>query len=139
MIAAAVAMALVAPLAVTSERGWFHIPGAEDFRVQSIARTDREQDWPFSVDRGFLLCAWVMGERVVYFSTEPDEDEDESPRLIVVSSNPFDIMLASMMGRDLIAPYDDMEQLVARFAPFQRIGQRLCDQPRGSEIGQGEL
>lgn len=138
MTGAVAAMAIAAPLAVSSEQGWFHIPGADDFRVQSIARTDNETDWPFAVDEGYLLCAWVLGQRVVYFSTEP-EDEDAEPRLIVVSSDPFDIMFAGIMDRALLAPYDDMKQLVERFAPFQRLGQKLCDQPRGSQIGPGEL
>lgn len=140
MIAMAAAMAVSAPLAVTSERGWFHIPGADDFRMQTISRADNELDWPFAVDEGYLLCAWVLGERVVYFGARPEDDDDERlARVIVVSGNPLDIMLSGVMDRDLIAPYVDIAQLVTRFAPFETMGRRLCDQPRGSQVGPGEL
>lgn len=124
-----------------NERGLFHFPTSEDaFRVQRIDRTDRERDWPFSVDSGYLMCVWLMGERTVYFVDRlRDDEEHELPRVVVVSTNPLDLVFVNMGAKDLFAPVDSIEQLIVRVAAFASLGRRLCDQPRGSDIGPGEL
>lgn len=144
MLAPALASLLtVAPLAAASadERSLFHIPGVEDFRIQHIARSDRERDWPFAVDAGYLMCVWIVGERTVYFAEVPDEDadDDEYPRTVIVSTNPFDLAFGNMGARDLVIETQGLAQLIPLMAPFERLGKTLCDQPRGSEIGPGEL
>lgn len=138
----AMAAALGLTLAAADERSFFFIPGVEDFRMQAIARTEREREWPFSVESGYLLCAWVMGQKVVYFVEElpqDQRDDDVDPRIIPVAADPLALIVGSIGSRDLLAPYDSLEQLIRRIAPFERTGLRLCDQPRGSEIGPGEL
>lgn len=126
-----------------SERGPFHFPMSEDaFRIQRIDRTDREKDWPFSVDSGYLICVWLMGERTVYFAErlrEEEDDEGETPRTVVVSTNPFDLALVNIGANGLFVPFDGFEKMIARLGPFVSLGRRLCDQPRGSDIGPGEL
>ena len=136
----AAALAVAAPMMLADEKSFFHIPGVEDFRIQAISRTGNEEEWPFGVGEGFLLCAYVLGDRVVYFATRPEGNDDGiMPRVIVISTNPFDLLMSSLMARDLIASYESIEQLIVRMAPFETLGRRLCDQPRGSEIGPGEL
>mgnify|MGYP007011837944 FL=1 len=124
-----------------NERGPFHFPTSEDaFRIQRIDRTDREKDWPFSVDSGYLMCVWLMGERTVYFADRlSDEDEGETPRVVVVSTNPLDLALVNIGSNGLFVPFDGFENMIARLGPFVGLGRRLCDQPRGSDIGPGEL
>lgn len=142
MAALATAAAVGLSLVMAGERGMFFVPGADDFRKQTVARTDRERDWPFSVDSGYLLCAWVMGERAVYFlEALPDDeaDDDVEPRAVAVSADPLAIVIGSIGNRDLLAPFETIEQLVLRMAPFERIGRRLCDQPPGTDLGPGEL
>ncbi len=126
---------------LVSERGPFHFPMSEDdFRIQRIDRTDREKNWPFSVDSGYLMCVWLMGERVVYFADRSEEeDEHEKPRVVVVSTNPLDLALANIGENGLFVPFDGFESMIARLGPFVSLGRRLCDQPRGSDIGPGEL
>ena len=123
------------------ERGLFHVPTSADaFRIQRIDRTGREKDWPFSVDSGYLMCVWLMGERTVYFAERlGDEDGDETPRAVVVSTNPLDLALANIGANGLFVPFDGFEAMIVRLAPFVGLGRRLCDQPRGSDIGPGEL
>lgn len=142
-LAAAASLLLAAPLAAApvNERSLFHIPGVEDFRIQRIFRSDREREWPFSVESGYLMCAWVFGQRAVFFSEEPAEDarDDEYPRTITVSTDPFDLAFGNLGSRDLMAETEGLEKLIPLMAPFERLGRSLCDQPRGAEIGPGEL
>lgn len=139
---------LLAPEAKTrlvDERGLFHVPKSGDaFRIQRIDRTDREKDWPFSVDSGYLVCVWLMGGRTVYFAdrlddADEDGDGDETPRVVLLSTNPFDLALVNIGSNGLFVPFDGFEAMIARLGPFVGLGRRLCDQPRGSDIGPGEL
>ena len=61
------ALAIAAPLVLAGERSFFHVPQAAEVRVQRIARTDNEHDWPFSVDEGNLTCVWSVGQKLVFF------------------------------------------------------------------------
>lgn len=143
MAVLATALAVAAPLVLAGEQGMFHFPEGDDFRMQAIARTDREEGWPFSVPSGYLFCAWLMAEKVVYFVEEPDDPEDyeswEEARMVHLSRDPVSLAFVNIGNSDLFAPFDGIEQLLVRVAPFVRLGERLCDQPRGTEIGPGEL
>jgi len=141
------AMTLAAGLATTpvaepGERNIFRIPREDDVRVQKIARTPGETGWPFTVDEGLLMCLFVAGRPTVYFAVvEPHDEWHEEPpvRLVMVSSDPFDATLANMAVNDLIVETDGPAGRMALFAPFEALGRRLCDQPRGTEMGPGEL
>lgn len=126
-----------------NERGLFHFPMSGDaYRIQRIDRTGGEKDWPFSVDSGYLICVWLMGERTVYFADRldgGDDHEEETPRVVVVSTNPLDLALVNIGSNGLFVPFDGFEAMIARLGPFVSLGRRLCDQPRGSDIGPGEL
>ena len=146
MLALATAMAATAPLLLASdERNLFHIPGPEDVRFQMISRTGNEKDWPFTVDDGTLACVWSGGQKIVQFiETVPDDlDEHEAegyaPDIVFVSSNPFEVTVLNIGSRHLIVQVDTVEDLIKRMAPFEQLGRRLCDQPRGTDIGPGEL
>ena len=126
-----------------NERGLFHFPMSGDaYRIQRIDRTDREKDWPFSVDSGYLICVWLMGERTVYFADRLDAEDDHgdgTPRVVVVSTNPLDLALVNIGSNGLFVPFDGFEAMIVRLGPFVSLGKRLCHQPRGSDIGPGEL
>lgn len=129
---------LAMSVTLASERDFFHIPDQYEFRLQQIARTDRETAWAFSVERGYLLCVWGMGQRLTYFSTERDED-DTPVRLLVLTSNPFDLVFANLATADLFVPTGSIEERIRLVGPFTDMAQRLCDQPAGSQVRGGEL
>lgn len=136
----AATFAVAAPLMLVDEKSFFHIPGVEDFRVQRVARTDNEREWPFTVGEGYLTCAYLLGQPTVYFTEKPAKDADpRDVRVVVVSTDPLDLMLARFAGQGLIGSMDSMETLIRLVAPFKSMGDRLCDQPRGTQIGPGEL
>lgn len=130
---------LLAPLPA-GEKDFFHIPGADDFRMQVIERVN-DRDWPFSVDTGYLMCIYILGQRTVYFSEILDEDEKDEgePRTVVVSVDPLDLAFVNIGASSLFAPHSGLAELIPRVAPYVRLGQRLCEQPRGSVIRRGEL
>lgn len=132
----------VTPVAEPGERNLFRIPREEDVRVQKLMRADRETNWPFTVDEGLLMCLYVAGRPTVYFAVVDDHDVwHEAPpvRVVIVSSDPFDATLGNMAVNDLIVETDGPAGRMALFAPFEALGKRLCDQPRGTELGPGEL
>ncbi len=136
----AMTMALVASaMPASDERSLFHLPSPEEVRMQPVARTDNERDWPFVPDEGLLTCVWSGGRKVVMFAAKPETETDEKPDLVFVSTNPFDATLLNIGSRHLIAKTDSVEDLIRRFAPFEQLGQRLCNQPKGARIGHGEL
>lgn len=140
MSSLATVLAVMTPLLMANERSLFHFPTTEDaFRLQKIVRSDHEQEWPFAVATGYLACVWLMGDRTVYFTEEPTADVSGDPRTVIVSTNPFDLAFVNLGANDLFAPFDGLQQLVVRLGPFVSLGRRLCDQPRGTEIGPGEL
>ena len=49
------------------------------------------------------------------------------PRMVVVSANPL-ALLASFEDRALYLPFDTLETLVGRLAPFEEMGLALCDE-----------
>jgi len=124
---------------VSDERGFFHLPGVDDFRMQTIERSDNETGWPFTAASGQLLCAYVTGRPTVYFVETLPEGAEVDPRVVVVSTDPLNLAMVNAGKIDMFAPHKDLAELIRLVAPFESLGQRLCDQPRGSDIGRGEL
>jgi hypothetical protein len=136
----AATLAVAAPLVLADEKSFLHFPGVDDFRVQKVQRADREDEWPFTVDEGYLTCAYLLGKPTVYFTDNPGEGGAiEDMRVVVVSTDPMDLMLARFVGQGLIGSFASMETLIKLMAPLKTVGNRLCDQPRGTIIGPGEL
>ncbi|PZO73529.1 MAG: hypothetical protein DI629_19845 [Mesorhizobium amorphae] len=121
---------------VSDERSFFHIPGQGDFRSQKIARADNEQDWPFTVDEGLLMCAYILGQPTVYFA---DVASADSPRLLAISTDPMQLSFGNLGFSELLKDRGDLATLIPRIAPFAQAGSRLCLQPRGTDVGPGEL
>ncbi|WP_018429404.1 MULTISPECIES: hypothetical protein [Hyphomicrobiales] len=142
MLAATIA-AVAAPLVLANEKGMLHVPDVSEVRLQTISRSDNETEWPFSVASGLLACVWSGGRKVVSFieTTDDPDDEHEAPpgRHVIVSANPFELTFLNISSRDLFLPADTVETLIRRVAPFEALGQRLCDQPQGTIVGPGEL
>ena len=68
------------PLMLAGERSFLHFPRSDEVRIQAIAKSDNERDWPFTVDSGSLTCVWSAGEPVVMFFAKTAESFDESER-----------------------------------------------------------
>jgi hypothetical protein len=133
-------LSVAAPLVLVDEKSLFHAPQLEDFRIQRISRTDSERDWPFTVDEGDLLCLYIMGKPAVYFrEVSMQRGESPRPRVAIVSTDPFRLMAGGLTGAGLLAKTDSIEALIKLLAPFESLGSRLCNQPRGSVVDSGEL
>ncbi len=97
-----------------------------------IRKGETGHDWPFSIDKGELTCLEYQGQRYVFFAEILTDDEMGMfgamtlPRSVVVSSNPL-ALFASFEDRALYAPWDSLETLVTRLAPYERMGRALCD------------
>lgn len=134
---------LAVPIVLAGEQDFFHLPRVEDVRLQSIEREARETEWPFSVERGTLACGWAAGQKIALFIEAAEEDRFdgrmEHPRRLILSVNPFDLAVQNLGFRDLFAPFDSLEQLIRRVAPYVTTARRLCDQPSGTRLGHGEL
>ena len=136
-------MAVAMPLMLAGEQGMFHMPSAEEVRLQPIARAGNEAGWPFSVDEGMLACVWGGGQKVVmFFEDRPkglDEDEDFNPRGVIVTTDPMQLTLGNIANRALFRDSADVAERLRLVAPFVTMGQKLCDQPPGARVGHGEL
>lgn len=138
-------------LLLAGERSFLHFPRSDEVRIQAIAKSDNERDWPFTVDSGSLTCVWSAGEPVVMFFAKTAESFDESevfdedgaelvePRGVLLSTNPLELTLGNMANNDLFVKTGSVEQRLRAVAPFVAVGQRLCDQPPGAQIRGGEL
>lgn len=136
----AAALAVMAPLVLAGEKDLFHFPEAEDVRLQKISRIGSEQEWPFSVEEGYLACVWSNGDKFVMFIESNDKAGDDfKPRQVFVSVNPLEVTLMNIANRDLLKPADTVEALIRRMGPFSVLGRRLCDQPPGASLGNSEL
>lgn len=130
---------VAAPLAVpVQETSPFHFPGWEDFRFQHIVRGGSEEGWPFRVDEGWLMCGWILGTKAVYFSEMPAEG-DPLPSMLLISTDPLEVFIGAVSSGGLLVKVSGPAEMIALLAPFQRLGDALCDQPRGTVIGPGEL
>jgi hypothetical protein len=93
-----------------------------------IDRASAQTEWPFSVDRGDLSCVEMGKQRFVFFSEEPASAEladIANRRTVVVSTNPV-TWFASFEDRALYAPFEDLETLIKRLAPYEAMGTKLC-------------
>lgn len=141
MSALAFSLAVAAPLflAGSDEKSFFHLPGDGDFRWQAVERAGNERDWPFTVNKGWLACVYVVGERTAYFVEDLGEDDESYPRAVVISTDAFDLSLGNLGKAEIFDRSVGLEELIRRVAPLVQAGRRLCDQPRGTTIGPGEL
>jgi hypothetical protein len=108
------------------------VMSASAFPEIVIRQGETGHDWPFSIDEGELTCLEYQGQRYVFFAEILAENEMGTfgamklPRSVVVSSNPL-ALFASHEDRALYAPWDSLETLVTRLAPYERMGRALCD------------
>ncbi len=129
--------------ALANEKSMFSLPKAEDARFQRIEKSGDEKSWPFTVDQGLLACIYAAGRPLVLFLVEDGtEDDGLTPKLrsVTLSPDPFESIFGNMFSNDLIA--DDggnTERRMELFLPMYDVGRRLCDQPKGAQIGSGEL
>jgi hypothetical protein len=136
---------LAVPFVLAGEQDFFHLPRVQDIRLQSIEREAKETGWPFTVERGTLACGWAGGQKIALFIEAAADDEDAidgapaRPRRLVLTVNPFDLAVQNIGFRDLFTPFDSLEELVVRVAPYVTTARRLCDQPPGTRLGHGEL
>ena len=99
-----------------------------------VSKASAVTEWPFTVDEGNLRCIDYQGHRSVFFSdivAIGERDEDGSiklPRVVVVSSNPLALLL-TVADSELYVPFDTLETLVKRLAPFEAMGLELCGGP----------
>jgi hypothetical protein len=128
----AAAMSVVLPLAFAGEGPALAaaIP-AGVFPEITIRKGEAPHEWPFSVNEGKLTCVEYGGRQTVIF-TEPwrtDVPQEfgnmTPPRSVIVSVDPF-ALLASHEDRDLYLPFDSLETLIKRLAPFETMGRALC-------------
>lgn len=89
-------------------------------------------EWPFSLDEGRLSCIDFGGQRHVFFAEILSEEEAGTfgdmklPRSVVVTANPF-AYFATFDSRELYLPWDSLETLIRRLAPYERMGWELCE------------
>ncbi|MEQ1955296.1 hypothetical protein [Mesorhizobium sp. CN2-181] len=97
-----------------------------------IRKGETEHEWPFSIDEGELTRVEMQGQRYVFFSEILTAEEMGTfgnmtlPRSVVVTANPM-AYFATADNRELYAPWDSLETLIKRLAPYERMGRELCD------------
>lgn len=132
----------IAP-AAGDERSLFYMPSDADFRHQSISKAPNEANWPFAETSGQIACAWIMGAKSVYFIPHSEIEgplaEDENYRVLIISTNPIELMIANAANRDMILPLLTLEDQIKRIAPYYTIGLKLCDLQPGTLLGPAEL
>ena len=97
-----------------------------------IRKAETEHEWAFSIEEGTLTCVQVAADRFVFFGEilTPEEmgeiGDMKLPRSVVVTTNPV-ALLATIEDKELYAPWDSLETLVKRLAPFEAMGMKLCE------------
>lgn len=105
---------------------------ANTFAEIVIRKAETQHEWAFSIDEGMLTCVPLGGKRFVFFGEilTPEEmgqmGNMKLPRSVMVTTNPLEL-LAGIEDRELYAPWDSLETLVMRLAPFREMGEKLCD------------
>jgi hypothetical protein len=136
-------MAIALPLVLAGEKGSFHLPTVDEVRTQLISRAGTEADWPFSVDDGVLSCVWGGGRKLVMFTERKpvnfNDDDTFIPRTVAVTTEPFQLTVGNVVNASLFKPSANVEERIRLIAPFENMGQQLCNQPAGAHIGNGEL
>lgn len=103
------------------------------FPAVTINKADATHEWPFSVETGELACVELGARRTVIFSEPWRTDVPQEfgnmtlPRSVIVAANPLAVF-ASYEDRALYAPFDSLETLIRRLAPFEAMGTLLCEQ-----------
>ncbi|MDZ7823132.1 MAG: hypothetical protein U5K75_03200 [Ahrensia sp.] len=135
--------AILPNFSLADEKDFFYLPKSADVRQQIISRAGNERDWPFTVDEGTLTCLYAAGTPLILFWVEDGFELDGvTPKLrsVTVSMDPVELIFGNMFVNDLIAEDGATpERRMALFRPIYEVGKRLCDQPKGSDIGPGEL
>ena len=114
-------------------------PDESDVRQQNISRQAGELDWPFADSDGTLACVRSFGMKVVIFM--PDRaltDEAEDYEYVMVTTDPIQL-LAGSTKPGVLLPGMTIEDKIRRLAPFVTMGKKLCDQPKWTVLGPGEL
>ncbi len=125
-------------MTVVETEGMKLLPGVEDFRTQIVEQARGDMNWPFTIKRGILMCAKILGEPAVYFSDAGNENSDVT-RVAQVSVNPFDLGIGNLGDGGLVRREMTMEERIKAMAPLLSVGRRLCQQPKGTNVGPGEL
>lgn len=123
--------------AVLAEPAGKFIPEARDFRTQKIRRLHGEADWPFTADKGLMLCAPSWQDRLVYFVPEGANGEQQAP--LALDYGIAAITLINIGRASAFRPFDNFEQLIKRLAPYIAMGKQLCDQPAGTDLPDNAL
>lgn len=113
------------------------IPEARDFRSQKIAKMQGEKDWPFMAEKGLLLCAPSLANKMVYFVGEKEDGEQDYP--FAIDTDMMAVAIVNMGRASALRPFDNFEQLLKRLSPFVAMGKRLCDQPAGTILPENSL
>jgi len=125
-------LAAVLPFLPMTAEGAETVRPASTFPEIVIRKGQTPHEWPFSVEEGTLICMDYAGQRHVFFSEILTEEGAggfgamKLPRMVVVTANPL-AYLATFEDRDLYLPWDGLETLVRRLAPYERMGWALCD------------
>ncbi len=122
------------------------MPGILDVRLQAISRQANEQGWPFAAEAGTLACVRALGSKVVIFLPDPKLAEDEDAAMdefvedkyLHVTANPLELF-AEFGKANQFAPGLTIEDKIRQLGPFVTLGKKLCDQPKGTVLGPGEL
>ena len=113
------------------------IPEARDFRSQKIAKMQGEKDWPFMAEKGLLLCAPSLANKMVYFVGEKEDGGQDYP--FAIDTDMMAVAIVNMGRASALRPFDNFEQLLKRLSPFVAMGKRLCDQPAGTALPENSL
>lgn len=121
-------------------------PEASDLRMQEISRQTIKQEWPFAADNGTLVCMRTLGSVVVIFIPEERTATEQAgaPKdyfdneYVHVSTDLAQLFL-DMGKAALFTPGMKIEDKIVRLGPFVTLGKKLCDQPKGTVLGSGEL
>ena len=96
------------------------VPGTDIvFYKQEIARRTGEE-WPFTVERGRLVCTVMRGMRVAWFEEVP------GPRSVPLHANPFVLMFANGEEGSLLKRYPDPLIGHEKRLPFTTFAHTLC-------------
>jgi hypothetical protein len=123
---------LIATLAVTTPFLLAASAPAGMFPEIVIRKAETEHEWAFSIEEGTLTCVQVGADRFVFFGEILTSEEMgeignmKLPRSVVVTTNPV-ALLATIEDKELYAPWDSLETLVKRLAPFEATGMKLCE------------
>ena len=113
------------------------VPEVSDFRVQTIAKAQGEDNWPFTAHKGLLMCAPSLGQKLVYFVPENAQGDNDYP--IHIDTNPMAMAVVNIGRGSGFAPFANFEELMNRLSSYITMGKRLCDQPAGTVIPESSL